>query len=156
MGVTFNADTITIAAYVFYNLVYAACFLSDGNAWQISSALKNYSAGFVLFAIVYGGFAFNPSIAVIFILFFVYGIYAAATEGVIKAWITNFAHKENTATAIGFYTILRKYLHFIGQYYCRCIMDILSAAFILLLSTAVIAIIVSFIFLLKDQRQIKS
>ena len=54
--------------------------------------------------IVYGGFAFNPSITVIFILFSIYGIYAAATEGVIKAWITNLAHKENTATAIGFYT----------------------------------------------------
>jgi sugar phosphate permease len=60
--------------------------------------------GLVLFAFVYGGFAFSPSIAVIFILFIVYGMYAAATEGVIKAWITNLAQKENTATAIGFYT----------------------------------------------------
>ena len=39
-----------------------------------------------------------------FILFALYGIYAAATEGVIKAWISNLAHGENTATAIGFYT----------------------------------------------------
>ena len=39
-----------------------------------------------------------------FFLFVVYGLYAAATEGVIKAWITNLSHKENTATAIGFYT----------------------------------------------------
>ena len=40
----------------------------------------------------------------IFLLFFVYGIYAAATEGITKAWITNIAHRKNTATAIGFYT----------------------------------------------------
>jgi predicted MFS family arabinose efflux permease len=31
-------------------------------------------------------------------------VYAGATEGVAKAWITNIAHRENTATAIGFYT----------------------------------------------------
>jgi hypothetical protein len=33
---------------------------------------------------VYAGFAFDPSIAVIFVLFFVYGLYAAATDGVTK------------------------------------------------------------------------
>ena len=31
-------------------------------------------------------------------------MYAAATEGITKAWITNMAHAANTATAIGFYT----------------------------------------------------
>jgi len=33
-----------------------------------------------------------------------YGIYAAATEGIAKAWITNLSHGSNTATAVGFYT----------------------------------------------------
>jgi hypothetical protein len=37
-------------------------------------------------------------------LFFLYGIYAAATEGVSKAWITNIVDKNETATAIGTYT----------------------------------------------------
>lgn len=104
MGSTFNADTITIGAYIFYNLVYAAVSYPMGILADRLGYKKIISLGFVLFAIVYGGFAFNPSVAVIFILFSVYGIYAAATEGVIKAWITNLAHKENTATAIGFYT----------------------------------------------------
>lgn len=104
LGGTFNADTITIAAYVFYNLIYAAASYPMGILADKLGFKKIILFGFLLFAIVYGGFAFNPSIAVIFILFSVYGIYAAATEGVIKAWITNLAHKENTATAIGFYT----------------------------------------------------
>ena len=104
LGATFNADTITIAAYVFYNLIYAAASYPMGILADKLGFKKIFLFGFLLFAIVYGGFAFNPSIAVIFILFSVYGIYAAATEGVIKAWITNLAHKENTATAIGFYT----------------------------------------------------
>jgi MFS family permease len=101
---TFNADTITIAAYIFYNLVYAAASYPMGVLADKLSYKKIILFGLALFAIVYGGFAFNPSVMGIFILFSIYGIYAAATEGVIKAWITNLAHKENTATAIGFYT----------------------------------------------------
>lgn len=104
LGITFNADTITIGAYIFYNLIYAVASYPMGVLADKFSYKKIIIAGFVLFAVVYGGFTFHPSIAVIFVLLAVYGIYAAATEGVIKAWITNFAHKENTATAIGFYT----------------------------------------------------
>ncbi len=104
VGATFNADTITIGAYIFYNLIYAAASYPMGVLADKLGFKKIILCGFVLFAIVYGGFAFNPSIGAIFILFSLYGIYAAATEGVIKAWITNLAHKENTATAIGFYT----------------------------------------------------
>ncbi|OSZ73754.1 MFS transporter [Chitinophagaceae bacterium IBVUCB2] len=103
-GTTFNADTITIAAYVFYNLVYAAMSYPLGALADKLSFRTIIIFGFSIFAIVYAGFAFNPSIPVIFILFFLYGIYAAATEGVIKAWVTNLAHQQNTATAIGLYT----------------------------------------------------
>ncbi len=104
MGATFNADTITIAAYIFYNLIYAVASYPMGVLADRFSHRKLIITGFSLFAIVYGGFAFNPSVSGIFILFALYGVYAAATEGVIKAWITNLAHTENTATAIGFYT----------------------------------------------------
>lgn len=100
----FNADTITIGAYVFYNLVYAAASYPLGVLADKWGYKKIILAGFALFAIVYGGFAFRPPVYMIFVLFSIYGIYAAATEGVIKAWVANLAHKENTATAIGFYT----------------------------------------------------
>jgi MFS family permease len=103
-GATFHADTITIAAYIFYNLVYALASYPMGMLADKLGFKKIILLGFALFAAVYGGFSTGPSIGMIFILFSVYGFYAAATEGVIKAWITNLAHKENTATAIGFYT----------------------------------------------------
>lgn len=104
LGTDFNADSITIAAYVFYNLVYAASSYPMGILADKLSFRKIIILGFGLFALVYGGFAFNPSVPVIFVLFFIYGLYAAATEGIIKAWITNLAGDKNTATAIGFYT----------------------------------------------------
>jgi MFS family permease len=104
LGVDFNSETITLAAYVFYNLVFALASYPLGALGDKLGFRKVFAGGMVLFAIVYTGFAFNPSVTGIFILFFIYGIYAAATEGITKAWITNIAHNRDTATAIGFYT----------------------------------------------------
>jgi len=40
-------------------------------------------------------------------LFFYYGIYAAATDGISKAWISNLVPKTETASAMGLYTGLQ-------------------------------------------------
>jgi MFS family permease len=97
-------DTTTIAAYVFYNLVFAIASYPAGALADKLSFKKVFLAGLLLFAVVYGGFAVTRSTYMVFFLFFIYGVYAAATEGIAKAWITNIAHSKNTATAIGFYT----------------------------------------------------
>jgi MFS family permease len=60
--------------------------------------------GLLLFMVVYLLFGLSSSTTMIYISFFLYGIYAASTEGISKAWISNMAHHTNTATAIGFYT----------------------------------------------------
>ena len=148
MGNTFNADTITIAAYVFYNLVYAAASYPLGALADKFSLKKIILLGFFLFAVVYGGFAFDPSITVIFILFFVYGIYAAATEGVIKAWISNLAHKENTATAIGFYTSCESVCTLLASIIAGTLWANFGSTSTFI-STSVIAIIVCIYFTLK-------
>ncbi len=103
-GFTLHADTITIAAYIFYNIVYAALSYPLGVLADKFSPRKVIIAGFILFAMVYGGFGLRPSLPMIFGLFGLYGIFSAATDGVTKAWITNLAGGNNTATAIGFYT----------------------------------------------------
>ena len=103
-GNTFTSDTITIAAYVLYNLVWAIGSYPLGALADKIGFKKLFLLGLCLFAIVYAGFAFDPSITVIFVLFALYGIFSAATDGISKAWITNIAHNKNTATAVGFYT----------------------------------------------------
>ena len=57
--------------------------------------------GLFLFAIVYFGMAVNTNVYFFFGLFFLYGVYASATEGISKAWISNIVSKNDTATAIG-------------------------------------------------------
>src|SRR5678815_5426244 len=84
--------------------IYAAASFPLGKMADRLGIKNVFITGLLMFAIVYGAFAFHPSTAVIFTLFFIYGIYAAATEGIVKAWITNIAYDTNTGTAVGFYT----------------------------------------------------
>ena len=54
-----------------------------------------------MFAIVYFGISISTSPYYFIAIFFLYGLFAAATEGISKAWISNITAKKDTATAIG-------------------------------------------------------
>ena len=97
-------DTAVIGVYIFYNLMFAVLAYPAGFLADKIGLKKVFLLGLFVFAIVYTGFAFNKSLMIFFALFFLYGLYAAATEGISKAWITNIVDKTETATAIGTYT----------------------------------------------------
>ncbi len=97
-------DTWVIGTYIFYNLIYALLSYPIGILADKIGLKTIFVIGLLLFSVVYFGFAFNSNLYVFFLLFFVYGIYAAATEGISKAWISNIADKNETATAIGTFT----------------------------------------------------
>lgn len=98
------SDSAVIGMYIFYNLVYAAAAYPMGLLADQFGMKRVFVSGLLLFAAVYAGMAFASTWPVFAALFFVYGLYAAATEGVAKAWMTNISAKEDTATAIGTYT----------------------------------------------------
>ncbi|MFI0491300.1 MFS transporter [Flavobacterium sp.] len=97
------SDTYVIGIYIFYNLVYALCAFPIGILADKIGLKKTFISGLILFAIVYLGMGFSTNSYVLIGLFALYGIYAAATEGVAKAWISNITDKKDTATAIGTY-----------------------------------------------------
>lgn len=97
-------DTTVIGVYIFYNLVYAVFSYPLGMSADRIGMKKILIGGLGFFALTYFGMALNENKLIFFFLFFLYGIYAAATEGIAKAWITNICIKEKTATAIGTYT----------------------------------------------------
>ncbi|MFI5153998.1 MAG: MFS transporter [Chitinophagales bacterium] len=97
-------DTAVIGIYIFYNIVYAFLAFPIGILADHIGLKKIFILGLLLFSLVYYGIAVNTSQFFFFGLFFLYGIYAAATEGVSKAWITNISDKKDVATAIGTYT----------------------------------------------------
>lgn len=150
-GTTFNSDTITIAAYVFYNLVFALACYPMGMLADKLGCKKVFTGGLVLFAVVYAGFAFDPSITGIFVLFFIYGMYAAATDGVTKAWITNIAHNKNTATAIGFYTSCQSICVLLASTIAGLVWENFGSLYTFI-STSAIAIIVLIFFMLRIKK----
>ena len=146
-GATFNSDTITIAAYVFYNLIFALSSYPLGILADRLGYKKVFVGGLALFAVVYAGFAFDLSIAGIFALFFIYGIYAAATDGVTKAWITNIAHNKNTATAVGFYTSCQSVCAFLASTIAGTVWTFMGSTFTFITTAAITsAVLVFFLF----------
>lgn len=97
------SDIQMISLYIFYNLFYASLSYPTGWLADRLGMKRIMIAGLVVFATVYILFGFATSLVHFVILFGLYSLYASATEGISKAWITNLAQKEHTATAIGFY-----------------------------------------------------
>ncbi len=97
-------DTMVIAIYIFYNLIYALSSFPLGFLADKIGLKRIYIFGLAVFAMVYFGMSVSSTIYAFAGLFFLYGLYAAATEGISKAWISNITKKADTATAIGMYS----------------------------------------------------
>jgi MFS family permease len=97
-------DTEIIGVYIFYNLVYALAAFPMGIIADKIGLKKVFLSGLALFAVAYLAMSISTGIYAIGAIFFLYGIYAASTEGISKAWITNISDRKDTATAIGTYT----------------------------------------------------
>lgn len=95
------SDTMVIGVYIFYNLIFALCAFPIGIIADKIGLKKIFIFGLSVFTIVYFGIGFSTNVYIIFGLFALYGIYAAATDGISKAWISNITDKKDTATAIG-------------------------------------------------------
>jgi MFS family permease len=97
------SDVALIGFYIFYNLVYSLAAYPAGIFADRYRKKTAFVIGLALFAIVYGGLALSSDWWVLGVLFFLYGLYAAFTEGIAKAWISNLCEPKDTATAIGTY-----------------------------------------------------
>ena len=93
-----------IGVYIFYNLVYALATFPLGIVADKVGMKRVFVVGLLLFATVYAGMSIATTWPVFAALFFLYGLYAAATEGGAKAWMTNICENKDMATAIGTYT----------------------------------------------------
>ena len=94
-------DTIVIGIYILYNFVYAIAAFPVGIIADKVGLKKVFIAGLLIFAVVYAGMAVSNNFNYFVLFFVLYALYASATEGVSKAWITNICEAKDAATAIG-------------------------------------------------------
>ncbi len=101
------SDAVLIGVYIFYNLVYALFAFPVGRFADKVGMQKVFLAGLFFFVITYAGFAVVNETWLFILLFTCYGLYAAATESVAKAWISNLVPSTENASAIGLFTGLQ-------------------------------------------------
>jgi MFS family permease len=130
-------DTAVIGLYIFYNLIYALLAFPAGIIADKIGLRKMFLIGLILFCITYAGMAFQNSVVVYGLLFFSYGAYAAGTEGISKAWISNVCKPGETATAIGFYAGLQSICMMLASALAGLIWFYLGVAYVFFLSASV-------------------
>lgn len=94
---------ITIFAYVLFNLTYALFSTPAGIIVDRIGAKKILILGFLIFSLVYFFLGLINKSLFIWLLFPIYGIYMALTEGVGKAYISLLVPQEKSGTAFGIY-----------------------------------------------------
>ncbi len=90
-------------AYVLYNASQTLFATPAGQLADKIGARKVFATGLFVFAAVYFVFGFISNSFWIWILFPIYGIYIAFTDGVSKAYIARFITEKNSGTYFGIY-----------------------------------------------------
>jgi len=136
------SDQAVIGCYILYNLVFALLSFPIGILADKLGLKKTMIFGLAIFAIVYAGFGLNDTLEGFIVLFVLYGIYAASTDGISKALISNMVPKTETASAIGTYTGLSSVAMLLASTLAGVLWKYVSPSAVFLVSAAGTAIVV--------------
>ncbi len=104
LGLTATAVVLT---YVLYNISQTVFSTPAGILADKFGARKIFAGGLLVFSMVYFLFGIINSSLWIWFLFPLYGIYIAATDGVSKAYLSEFIQKKESGTYFGaYYTLI--------------------------------------------------
>ncbi|HKI77387.1 MAG TPA: MFS transporter [Ignavibacteriaceae bacterium] len=132
-----NSSNLAIIGYIFYNIIYASASYPIGKFSDKLGKKNIFIAGLFVYSLVYLGFALISEFYFIWILFAFYGIYAAATEGIAKAWVSDLIPDEKRGTAIGLLTMLSSLAIMSGSFLTGFLWDIYGSQVPFLISSIV-------------------
>lgn len=89
--------------YALYNVAYSGVSYPAGRLADRVGHRFVYTIGLFALVCAFAGLAFTTSGALAVMLFFVYGIFMACTDGVSAAWIAGIAPPSRVGTALGMY-----------------------------------------------------
>ena len=97
------STSLVIVTYMLYNLSQTTFAAPAGRVADKIGARKVFAAGLLVFSFVYFVFGIIKNTIWLWAIFPVYGVYIAATDGVSKAYISQFIKEEESGTYFGFY-----------------------------------------------------
>ena len=98
-----SSDFTAIGGYIYFNAVYALFSYPFGILSDKYGKRNIFAFGLLVFSIVYLIFAISSSVTVLFFGFTLYGFYSAATDGILKAWISDLTDDSIRSTIIGLF-----------------------------------------------------
>ncbi|NNG28086.1 MAG: MFS transporter [Ignavibacteriaceae bacterium] len=141
-----DSSMLAILGYVFYNFIYALASYPFGRLSDKHGKNIIYGGGLLVFSLVYFGFAILEETIFIWILFALYGLYSAATEGISKAWVSDLVPDERRGSAIGLLTMLSSFAIMLGSFTAGILWDKFGSTIPFLLS-AVVSLVIGMIIL---------
>ncbi len=95
--------SLTIFAYVIYNLVSSLFSIPAGLLADRIGPKKLIFSGFLIFSLVYFLFGIAKSDEIVWLLFPMYGVFMGLTEGVSKMYVSKLVPHEISGSAFGVY-----------------------------------------------------
>jgi len=92
--------------YLITNVVSVLASIPVGSLADRIGKEKILITGFLIYAVVYYGFGVTTSMGAIIALFALYGLYSAATDGIMKAFISDMIDSNKKGTGLGIYNAL--------------------------------------------------
>ncbi|GAB4297512.1 MAG: MFS transporter [Ignavibacteriaceae bacterium] len=147
INVQYDSGTLAIGGYILYNIVYASFSYPLGKLSDKKNKRIIFAGGLIVFSIVYTGFALSASVVMFGILFALYGVYAAATEGIMKAWISDIIPDSQRGSAIGLLTMISGIAIMLGSVFAGILWDAFGPEVPFLISAVVSFFIAIFLFI---------
>lgn len=89
--------------YLVYNIFYASFSIPAGKMSDKIGRINVLAVGFLLFGVSALGFAFIANPITIWILFALYGLFMAVTDGVSRAHVSDIVEEDKRGSALGVY-----------------------------------------------------
>lgn len=99
-------DTSVILLYFIYNITASSLAIPAGKRSDKVGRKRLLVSGYIVFAIVYLGFALALSKRFMIVLFIMYGVYTAMIAGVERAFIAEISPKELKGTMLGLHSTI--------------------------------------------------
>jgi MFS family permease len=107
--------TVVVLTYVLYNISQTLFATPAGAIADKIGAKKVFAMGLFIFSTVYFSFGIIRNPLWFWVLFPLYGLYIAFTDGVSKAYIAEFIKKEESGTYFGMYYTLTAIGNFLAS-----------------------------------------
>lgn len=107
---------LAIAVYVLYNFIQTLSATPLGKLSDKIGHRKMYAIGLLIFSFVYFFIGFINSSIYLWVLFPIYGLYIAATDGVSKAYLGEFIKEKEAGSIYGLYQMLIAFASFFASF----------------------------------------